>query len=138
MSRRPRRSSGIPLPRCGCSHFILERGASAPLPGIERERFRARYADASFETMLADFGRLCADNLAYLQGLALDPAALRLARLHGALGPVTLAQLLSAWVVHDLTHLSHITRLLAAQYRDAVGPSATFQLILSPREPVTS
>jgi hypothetical protein len=118
------------------ARFILEHATTAPLPVIERERFRERYADAPLNTVLADFERLRADNLADLQGLALDPAALRLAGLHDALGPVTLAQLLSAWVVHDLNHLSQITRVLAEQYRDAVGPWATYMSILSPREPV--
>ena len=41
---------------------------------------------------------------------------------HPALGTVTLRQLLSTWVAHDLSHLTQITRVMAKQYRDEVGP----------------
>ena len=41
---------------------------------------------------------------------------------HPDLGAVTLSQLLSTWAVHDLTHLHQISRTMAHQYREAVGP----------------
>jgi hypothetical protein len=37
-------------------------------------------------------------------------------------GPVTLRQLLATWVPHDLAHLGQISRVMAKQYREAVGP----------------
>lgn len=43
---------------------------------------------------------------------------------------VTLAQLLSVWTVHDLTHLHQLTRVLAVQYADAVGPFQKFLGVL--------
>ena len=39
-------------------------------------------------------------------------------------GVVMLHQHLATWVAHDFTHLSEIARVMAAQYRDAVGPWA--------------
>lgn len=48
---------------------------------------------------------------------------------HPALGEVR-PQLLSTWVVHDLTHLSQIDRTLASQYRDEVGPWQAFLSVL--------
>jgi len=33
-----------------------------------------------------------------------------------------LSQLLSAWVVHDLGHIRQIVRVMAKQYREAIGP----------------
>ena len=33
-----------------------------------------------------------------------------------------MAELLSTWVVHDLSHLSQITRALCFRYKEAVGP----------------
>jgi hypothetical protein len=35
---------------------------------------------------------------------------------------ITLSQMLSTWAVHDLTHLHQISRIMAYQYRDLVGP----------------
>jgi hypothetical protein len=39
---------------------------------------------------------------------------------------VTLSQFLAAWAAHDLTHLHQMTRVMAHQYRDAVGPYAAY------------
>jgi len=41
---------------------------------------------------------------------------------HPAFGSVTLSQHLATWAVHDLTHLHQVSRIMAHQYRDAVGP----------------
>jgi hypothetical protein len=41
---------------------------------------------------------------------------------HPEFGPVTLRQLLATWVAHDLAHLNQISRVMAKQYREAVGP----------------
>jgi hypothetical protein len=41
---------------------------------------------------------------------------------HPAFGTVTLRQLLATWVAHDLGHIAQIARVMAKQYRDAVGP----------------
>ncbi|HSR41999.1 MAG TPA: hypothetical protein VLL48_07505, partial [Longimicrobiales bacterium] len=50
------------------------------------------------------------------------PARLDDPGLHPELGPVTLRQLLSTWVAHDLTHIAQIARVMAKQYRHEVGP----------------
>ncbi len=42
--------------------------------------------------------------------------------LHPELGTVTLSQLLATWAAHDLTHLHQVSRIMAHQYREAVGP----------------
>lgn len=41
---------------------------------------------------------------------------------HAVLGMVTLSELLATWVTHDLTHMHQISRVMAHQYRQAVGP----------------
>jgi hypothetical protein len=33
-----------------------------------------------------------------------------------------LRQLLSTWVVHDLTHIAQVTRVMAKQYKEEIGP----------------
>jgi hypothetical protein len=123
------------LPR---ARFILEHGCASPLPAIERERFRDRYADAPLDIVLDDFAQLRTDNLSALRSIPLDDTTLRLTGHHGTLGAVTLEQLLSTWAVHDLTHLAQIARALAAQYRDAVGPWAAFLSVLAPRAAAAS
>jgi hypothetical protein len=54
--------------------------------------------------------------------LNLEPEDLRRRGMHPTLGVVTLSQLLATWATHDLTHLHQISRIMAHQYRAAVGP----------------
>jgi hypothetical protein len=68
------------------------------------------------------FARLRSENLAVLRSLDLQPSQLAKRGTHPALGAVTLEQLLSTWVVHDLGHLAQIARVMAKQYREDVGP----------------
>jgi len=49
---------------------------------------------------------------------------------HPGLGRVTLGQLLAAWVVHDLGHVKQVARVMAGQYREAVGPWREYLTIL--------
>lgn len=118
------------LPR---AEWILEHGVTRPLPGIERERFRARYEGWPLERVLDDFAAARARNLAWLDALPLDAAILERPGTHPQLGDVRLSELLSTWVVHDLTHMAQIQRALAAQYRAAVGPWQSFLSVLAPR-----
>jgi hypothetical protein len=114
----------------GRARTFLEPGARGVLGGVERERFRRRYADASVEEALEDFRRLRVANLESLRSYGLGEADLHRESRHPDFGVVLLSQLLSTWVVHDLTHLAQISRTLAAQYREAVGPWADFLSVL--------
>jgi hypothetical protein len=49
---------------------------------------------------------------------------------HPALGSVTLSQLLATWAAHDLTHLHQVSRIMAHQYRAAVGPWSAYLGVL--------
>lgn len=51
---------------------------------------------------------------------------------HPDFGIVTLAQLLSTWVVHDLTHIAQISRVMGKQYKSEVGPWKAYLRILNP------
>ena len=75
----------------------------------------------SMEALLDELARLRAENLATLRGWQLTDRELALEGEHPALGPVTLRQLLAAWVAHDLGHVAQTARVLARQYREAVG-----------------
>jgi DinB superfamily len=72
--------------------------------------------------LLDEFARLRAENLATLAGWRLTDAQLALQGEHPELGPVTLRQLLATWVAHDLGHIAQTARVMAKQYREAVGP----------------
>jgi hypothetical protein len=61
-------------------------------------------------------------NLAVLLGWNLTQAQLALEGEHPAFGTVTLGQLLATWVAHDLGHIAQIARVMAKQYRNAIGP----------------
>ena len=76
----------------------------------------------SLADLLDEFRRLRAENLATLAGWQLTDAQLALDGEHPEFGPVTLRQLLAAWVAHDLGHVAQIARVMARQYRDAIGP----------------
>jgi hypothetical protein len=65
-----------------------------------------------------------------LRDLKLGPEKLELRGRHPSFGTVTLSQLLATWAVHDLTHLHQISRIMAHQYREAVGPWSTFLGVL--------
>ena len=88
------------------------------------DRFaQVRESEGKTLTMLLDeFAALRAENVATLRGWHLTDEQLSLSGEHPALGTVTLEQLLATWVAHDLGHLAQTARVLARQYRDAVGP----------------
>jgi hypothetical protein len=76
----------------------------------------------SLGQLLDEFTRLRSENLAELRAMNLRPEDLDRRGKHPALGIVTLSELLASWAAHDLTHLHQISRIMAHQYRDAVGP----------------
>jgi hypothetical protein len=76
----------------------------------------------SIAELLDEFARLRAENLATLAGWHLSDVQLALEGEHPDFGPVTLRQLLATWVAHDLGHVAQTARVMAKQYRDAVGP----------------
>ena len=65
---------------------------------------------------------------------AVTPADLERTGTHPEFGAVTLGQLLSTWVVHDLLHFAQVVRVMAKRYASEVGPWAAFLPILKDRE----
>jgi hypothetical protein len=107
---------------------ILEFGESRAFDPLDR--FAHLQSNAPLTELLDEFARLRAANLAEVRGLELGPEQFALRGLHPALGTVTLSQLLAAWAAHDMTHLHQIARILAYQYRDAVGPWANYMGVM--------
>ena len=69
-------------------------------------------------------------SLEELTALHLAPQDLTRKALHPAFGLVTLSQLLATWAAHDMTHLHQLARIMAHQYREAVGPWTEFLGVL--------
>ena len=86
--------------------------------------------DKPLVALLDEFDKLRRENLATLAAWQLTDAQLSLEGEHPAFGPVTLRQLLSTWVAHDLGHIAQIARVMAKQYRDEVGPWRAYLSIL--------
>lgn len=80
--------------------------------------------------LLDEFKVLRKDNLLQLQSMNINDELLTRTGIHPILGEVTLAQLLAAWVVHDCTHIHQLSRIMAKQYSEAVGPWARFMGVL--------
>jgi hypothetical protein len=107
---------------------ILEFGETREFDAFDREGHKGE--GKSMGPLLDEFGRLRSENLAELERLGLLPEDLERRGNHPALGVVTLSQLLATWATHDLTHLHQISRILAHQYRDAVGPWSRYLGVL--------
>ena len=80
----------------------------------------------SLAQLLDEFERLREENLSELRALHLQDADFERRGLHPVFGEVTLSQLLATWAAHDLTHLHQISRVMACQYREKVGPWIKF------------
>ncbi|HYR09589.1 MAG TPA: DinB family protein [Longimicrobium sp.] len=104
------------------ARIILAQGENRRFEPYDRFAQYRESQGKSMADLLDEFARLRAENLETLRGWGLTERELALQGEHPALGTVTLRQLLSAWVVHDLGHIAQTTRVMAKQYRDAVGP----------------
>lgn len=117
------------LPR---ARTILEHGRAIPFPPFDRAGHARDRPDRPLAELLDAFADARAASLATLAGWRLDAAALAREGEHPEFGTVTLAQLVAAWMTHDLGHLAQIARVMARQYRDAVGPWRAYLSILDP------
>jgi DinB superfamily len=113
------------------ARIILARGEDPRFEPYDRFRHRVRNAGRSLASLLVEFDGLRAANLALLGSWSLSAADLDLPGKHPSLGPVTLRELLAAWVVHDLGHVAQVARVLAKQYGDQVGPWVPFLPVLT-------
>ena len=101
--------------------IILEHGESGTFEPFDRFAMFEKSRGKSLGDLLDTFERLRGESLKELEGMNLTPEMLGRRGMHPELGAVTLGQLLSTWVVHDLGHIGQIVRVLAKQYGEAVG-----------------
>jgi len=112
------------------ARIILESGEARAFDPFDRFAQSRESQGKSLEQLLDEFARLRSENLAALRALNLQPEDLARRGRHPALGVVTLSELLATWAVHDLTHLHQLSRVMAHQYRDAVGPWSAYLGVL--------
>ena len=113
------------------ARIILAQGANRTFEPFDRFAQTRESRGKTLATLLDEFEALRHDSLTTLRGWQLTPAQLHLQGEHPALGTVTLSQLLSTWVAHDLGHLAQTARVMAKQYRDAVGPWIAYLPVLT-------
>jgi hypothetical protein len=112
------------------TRHILQSGETQPFAAFDREA-HVRYGKGKMLTQLLDeFAHARAKSLDELRGLKLTTQDFERRGKHPSLGSVSLSELLATWAAHDLTHLHQISRIMAHQVREAVGPWARFLGVL--------
>ena len=106
--------------------LILQSGDSQSFSAFDRDGHISYSQGKTMSQLLDEFAQARAMNLDELRALGLTAEDLKRRGIHPALGPVTLSELVATWAAHDLTHLHQISRILASQYRQAVGPWARY------------
>lgn len=112
------------------ARIIMAQGPNRTFEPYDRFAQLRESAGKTMAHLLDEFAELRAENLATLRGWHLTDAQLALEGQHPAFGLVTLRQLLSTWVAHDLGHLAQTSRVMAKRYREAVGPWRAYLPIL--------
>ena len=112
---------------------IIRAGNNATFTPYDRLRHRTRNADRTLPSLLEEFATLREVNLDELRSWQLTEGDLDMTAIHPSFGAVTMRQLLATWVVHDLGHIAQITRVMAKQYKEEIGPWAAFLPIVTDR-----
>ncbi|HZG16090.1 MAG TPA: DinB family protein [Candidatus Bathyarchaeia archaeon] len=116
------------LPRL---EFILLHGEGKPFPPFDRDSHLRERSDRSIDQKLQEFKTIRSQNISKLQALIDPHIHLELTGTHPAFGPVKIRELISTWVVHDLTHIAQIVRVMSKRYRTDVGPWIEYLGILN-------
>jgi hypothetical protein len=109
---------------------ILDFGETRAFTPFDRQGHAREIQGKSLPHLLDEFSRVRAENLDKLGALGIRPEDLARRGRHPSLGMVTLGNLLATWAAHDLTHLHQISRIMAYQYREAVGPWTAYLGVL--------
>ena len=110
---------------------ILNDAAEKSFAPFDRDGHFAIAQGRTIESLLDQFEQLRIENILILSAEGLTAADLLKEGIHPAFGPVTLRQLLASWVVHDMTHIYQISRIIAKQYEEEVGPWKEYLGILN-------
>lgn len=112
------------------ARIILAQGPDRRFTPVDRFAQYQESRGKSVADLLDEFARLRAENLETLRGWGLTDREFALTGVHPEFGTVTLGELLATWVAHDLGHIAQTSRVLAKQYREAVGPWRAYLPVL--------
>ena len=110
--------------------IILEHGETRAFEPFDRVAMFEESKGRSIVELLDIFAQLRGENVRELRSMNLTSELLDKRGRHPELGVVTLRQLLSTWVIHDLGHIRQIVRVMSKQYGEAVGPWKAYLSIL--------
>ena len=113
------------------AQLILAQGQNRRFTPFDRVPRSRESQSESLDGLLDQFATLRAASLTTLAGWRLTDTELALEGEHPEFGVVMLRQLLATWVAHDLGHVAQVARVMAKQYRDAVGPWRAYLPILT-------
>ena len=115
--------------------IILEHGPSRPFVPFDRAGHEPVMTGKSLAMLIDEFAQMRTARIGELDAVGLRDADLDRTGAHPELGSVTLRQLMAAWVVHDLNHIAQLSKALAYQYTDQVGPWERYLSVLAPPNP---
>ena len=110
--------------------MILEHGEGRTFEPFDRVAMFEESKGKSIVELLDTFAQLRGENVRELRSMNLTSELLDKRGRHPEFGVVTLRQLLSTWVVHDLGHIRQVVRVMSKQYGEAVGPWKAYLSIL--------
>jgi hypothetical protein len=115
------------------ARHLLSGDADTPFEPFDRFAQFDESRGKSLEELLDTFEALRAENVRTLEELDISESDLDLPGTHPELGRVTLRQHLATWVVHDLSHLAQVARVMGFQWKEEVGPWQRYLRILGDR-----
>jgi len=113
--------------------ILLEHGEGRAFNKFDRFAQFAESEGRTLANLLDEFAALRQQSLLELAAMGLTDADLDRRGRHPELGVVTLRHLLATWVAHDLDHIVQISRTMARQYSDDVGPWRVYLRIIRER-----
>jgi hypothetical protein len=110
--------------------IILSEGANKEFEPFDRFAQLEESKGKSLEQILNQFLAARELSLKKLKGFKLTENDFNKTGIHPKFGAVTLSQLIAAWTVHDLDHISQISRVMSKQYKEESGPWIEYMKIL--------
>ena len=111
--------------------IVLDHGTSKAFDSFDRFAMYEESKGKTMQQLLNEFEEVRKQNIIWFTSLDLRQPDFDKHGMHPKLGEVTLGNLLATWVVHDLTHIAQITRVMAKQYKTEIGPWVEFFRILN-------
>ena len=110
--------------------IILSKGPEKDFKSFDRFAQFEESKGKTLDQLLNEFAGVREMNLKKLKGFNLTNNDYVKTGIHPKFGTVSLSQLISTWTVHDLDHISQISRVMAKQYKEQTGPWIEYLKIL--------